>query len=136
MSHAISIELPEELYERIQQIATRSQSSLEMALLEGMSWLYTTVPSDRAATFKKLRTLSEVRLWAVVYQRLHPRDDARLQSLSDAVNQAELPAEKQAEMEVLLRLVDYQMLLRSEALLLLKQRGHDAANYVSTSPSL
>ena len=133
MAHAISIELPEELYTRVQQIAARSDSSIEMALLEGMSWLYTTVPSDRDATFKKLRTLSDVQLWAVVYQRLHPHDASRLQSLSGAVNQAPLPADEQAELEELLRLVDYQMLLRSEALLLLQKRGHDVDSYLNAS---
>ncbi len=33
--------------------------------------------------------------------------------------------EEIAEMEALVDLVDYQMLMRSEALLLLKHRGHD-----------
>ena len=33
--------------------------------------------------------------------------------------------EEISEMEALIDLVDHQMLLRSEALLLLKQRGHD-----------
>ena len=45
-----------------------------------------------------------------------------------------MSAEQQNEMEGLIELVDHQMQLRSEALLLLKQRGCDIRKYLQPGP--
>jgi len=64
-------------------------------------------------------------LWAVVNQRLTTEQDIRLRQLIALGKQGQLSVDEQAEMERLVDLVDHQMLLRSEALLLLQQRRHD-----------
>jgi predicted NUDIX family phosphoesterase len=70
-------------------------------------------------------------LWAVVDQRLTQKQDTRLHELIALGKQGQLTADEQAEMESLIDLVDHQMLLRSEALLLLQQRGHDIDTYLN-----
>lgn len=69
-------------------------------------------------------------LWAVVDQRLTQEQDTRLRELIALGKQGQLTTDEQAEMERLVDLVDHQMLLRSEALLLLQQRGHDINLYL------
>jgi len=67
----------------------------------------------------------------VVDQRLTWEQDTRLRELIALVKQGQLLVDEQAEMEQLVDLVDHQMLLRSEALLLLlQQRGHDINLYL------
>ena len=72
-----------------------------------------------------LQGYSDAELLAIVRQRLPPDKDSRLRELAARADKARLSAEAVNEMEQLIDLVDHQMLLRSEALLLLKQRGCD-----------
>jgi hypothetical protein len=69
-------------------------------------------------------------LWAVVYKRLAWPQAQRLHELSAQTKQERLTANEQHELDHLLALNDRAMLLRSEALRLLKNRGHDIAAYV------
>jgi hypothetical protein len=73
---------------------------------------------------------SDAQLWAVVYQRLAWPQSQRLHELSAKNKREELPENEQSELEYLLTLNDHAMLLRSEALLLLQNRGHDLATYL------
>jgi hypothetical protein len=132
IDRTLSITLPLELHQRLQIVANWSNESEETALIEGMSWLYTTVPSDPEATLKRLQTLSDVQLWAVVYQRLTTPDQERLSELSTRNKVETLTSDEQLELEALLALVDHQVLLRSEALLLLKQRGFEIDRYYNS----
>jgi hypothetical protein len=129
VGHAMQIEVPLELYERIQQIAQLAHTTEENALLEGMPWLYTVLPPDIDTSLKKLQNLSLVQLWAVVYQRLTAQDKQRLHTLSERNKLEKLAASEQEELSNLLQLVDYQMLLRSEALVILKAHGQDIESY-------
>jgi len=74
---------------------------------------------------KDLQQYTDDGLWAVVDQRLTQEQDTRLRQLIPLGKQGQLAVDEQAEMERLVDLVDHQMLLRSETLLLLQQRGHD-----------
>ena len=65
-----------------------------------------------------------------LHQRLAWPQDSRLRELAALGDRAEISAEELDEMDDLIELVDYQMLLRSEALLLLKQRGCDIKKYL------
>ena len=129
VGHAMQIEVPQDLYERIHQIAQLANTTEENALLEGMPWLYTVLPPDIDASLKKLQNLSIVQLWAVVYQRLTAQDKQRLHTLSEHNKRENLAAAEQEELSNLLQLVDYQMLLRSEALVILKAQGQDIESY-------
>jgi hypothetical protein len=72
-----------------------------------------------------LKEYSDAQLWAVVDQRLTSSEDTRLRELIALGKAGQLRPDEKAELQRLLDLVDHQMLLRSEALLLLKRRGHD-----------
>ena len=80
---------------------------------------------------KDLQHDTDDELWAVVDQRLTRKQDTRLRQLIALGKQGQLAADEQAEMERLVDLVDHRMLLRSEALLLLQQRGHDIDTYLN-----
>ena len=70
---------------------------------------------------------SDAQLWAVVYQRLAWLQSQRLHELSAKNKLGKLTEDEQSEFEYLLTLNDRAMLLRSEALLLLKNREQDIA---------
>jgi hypothetical protein len=115
---------PREIYERAQQIARASNRSVESVLLDGLALLFGTLP-DADVSPDALKDYSDEQLWAVVHQRLAWPQDTRLHELVTLGKRDQLTSDEQAETERLIQLVDHQMLLRSQGLLLLKQRGHD-----------
>jgi len=120
----VELQIPAEIYERARQIASDSNRSLESVLLDGLALLFGDLP-DTSLSPDALKDYTDEQLWAVVHQRLAWPQDARLRELIALGKQGQLTMDEQAEMERLVDLVDHQMLLRSEALLLLKRRGHD-----------
>ena len=126
----VELQIPAEIYERARQIASDSNRSLESVLLDGLALLFGDLP-DTSLSPDALKDYTDEQLWAVVHQRLAWPQDARLRELIALGKQGQLTTDEQAEMERLVDLVDHQMLLRSEALLLLQQRGHDTDTYLN-----
>ena len=130
---SLTLDLPEELYEHMRQVAEQSQRPLERVVLESLRLLFvspTTAP-DRATALAALRDYTDEQLWAVVYQRLPWLQSQRLHELSATQKREELTADAQGELHALLALNDRAMRLRSEALFLLKNRGHDIETYLA-----
>jgi hypothetical protein len=129
---SITLDLPEDLYERVRQVAEQSQRPLERVLVESIRLLFVLPPTstDVATTLAALPSYSDAQLWAVVYQRLAWPQSQRLHELSAKNKLEKLTEDEQSELEYLLTFNDHTMLLRSEALLLLKNRGHDIATYL------
>ena len=119
----IELRIPIEIYERAQVIASDRGRSVESVLLDGLTLLFGALPDLRISP-DLLKDYSDEQLWAVVYHRLAWSQDARLRELIALGKRGQLTDEEKTEMEELIALVDHQMLLRSEALLILKQRGH------------
>jgi len=129
---SITLDLPEDLYERVRQVAEQSQRPLERVLVESIRLLFVLPPTstDVVTTLAAMPGYSDAQLWAVVYQRLAWPQSQRLHELSAKNKLEKLTADEQSECEHLLTFNDRAMLLRSEALLLLKNRGHDIATYL------
>jgi hypothetical protein len=129
---SITLDLPEDLYERVRQVAEQSQRPVERVLVESIRLLFVLPPTstDVATTLAALPGYSDTQLWAVVYQRLAWPQSQRLHELSAKHKLEQLTEDEQSELEHLLTLNDHAMLLRSEALLLLQNRGHDIATYL------
>jgi hypothetical protein len=129
---SITLDLPEDLYERVRQVAEQSQRPVERILVESIRLLFglPSTSTDIATTLAAMPSYSDAQLWAVVYQRLAWPQSQRLHELSTKNKLEKLTEDQQSEFEHLLTLNDRAMLLRSEALLLLKNRGHDIATYL------
>jgi hypothetical protein len=130
---SITLDLPEELYEHMRQVAEQSQRPLERVALESLRLLFSppTPAPEIATALAALPDYTDEQLWAVVYQRLPWLQSQRLHELSAQHKLGELTTDEQRELEALLALNDCAMRLRSEALLLLKNRGHDIETYLS-----
>lgn len=119
----VELQIPVEIYERARAIASNRGRSAESVLLDGLTLLFGALPDLRISP-DLLKDYSDEQLWAVVYRRLAWPQDARLRELIALGKRGQITVEEKTEMEELIALVDHQMLLRSEALLMLKQRGH------------
>lgn len=122
------LDLPQDVYERIRLLAESSHRPLESVVSESLSLLFRNAPSEVALA--DLAKYSDLDLWTVVYWRLSPEHDSRLTTLMDKGKESQLAPDEQAELESLVTEVNRQMLFRSEALMLLKQRGQDIDGYL------
>jgi hypothetical protein len=122
MMSQIELQLPPEIQERAEQIAKESNRSLEDVLLEGLSLLFGQL---NQISPDNLNAYSDEQLWAVVHQRLAWPQESRLRELSALGKRGQITEREKLELEELITVVDHTTLLRSKALLLLKERGHD-----------
>jgi len=129
---SITLDLPDDLYEQVHQMAALSQRPVERVVLESLRLLFVPPPSsaDLATNLAALSGYSDPQLWAVVYQRLAWPQSQRLHELSANKKLERLTEDEQQELEDLLGSNDRAMLLRSEALRLLKNRGYDIETYL------
>ena len=131
---SITLDLPDELYERIQEEAEASQRPVEMVALETLGTVFQQSldknGGDLGELLTEMQDYSDSQLWAIVRRRLSWMQSLRLRELSVKSKQGTLTEEEGEELNELLNLVDRQMLLRSEALLRLKQRGQDVESYL------
>jgi hypothetical protein len=129
---SITLDLPDDLYEQVHQLAAQSQRPVERVVLESLRLLFVPPPSsaDLAASLAALSGHSDAQLWAVVYQRLAWPQSQRLHELSANKKLERLTEDEQHELEDLLSSNDRATLLRSEALRLLKNRGYDIQTYL------
>lgn len=119
----IELQIPADIVERARQIADENDKSIESVLLDGLALLFGKLP-DNSLTLDELTSYRDEQLLAVIYQRLTWIQDKRLRELTDKGKHGQLSDTEKGELQELLDLVDHQMLLRSEALVLLKQRGY------------
>jgi hypothetical protein len=123
-SRIIELEISPEVYERAKQIALESQRSIEVVLQETLTLIF---GSGQEAQLQpaELHHYNDEQLWAIVHRHLAWHHEVRLRELIAQGKKEHLPEAEYAEMERLIDQVDRYMLLRSQALVLLKERGHN-----------
>lgn len=129
---SVTIQLPDDLYERVQEAAEAVDRPFEAVLLDSINTLFNqpAPTTDIQDLLRQLRDYSNPQLWAVVYRRLPWTQALRLRELSLKNKQDTLTETEQGELNSLVDRVDRDMLLRSEALLLLQQRGVNVSAYL------
>lgn len=120
----IHLDLPAELYARIEEAAARGNQPIESILVESLTLLFGTMPASPDHLREMLETLTDTQLWALVYRQSVWSAHNRLQELRERARATPLSDVEQAELAALIDEADRQMLLRSQALYLLQQRGH------------
>jgi hypothetical protein len=123
--HSVTLDFPEELYKRIREAAEENRMPLESMLLESIALMYGDSLADNDLSPEALEQLADDQLWAIVHRQLALPLDIRLRQLTALGKSGSLSNDEQAEMERLIAEVDRCVVLRSNALLLLKTRGYD-----------
>jgi hypothetical protein len=76
-------------------------------------------------------SFSDEKLWAIVHKRLRAAQSERIRLLVANSSRSE---EEQRELDHLLDLADDLVILRSRALVMLKERGHNVSAYLTREP--
>ena len=118
------LQVPASIFERAEAIASDSGRSAESVMVDGLCLLFGDL-TDMELEPEALRDFDDEQLLAVVHQRLAWPYDTRLRELMQLGQLGQVTDEEIVEMEELVAKFDHHVLLRSEALLQLKSRGHD-----------
>ncbi len=123
----LTVSVPAGLYSRLKQSADVAQRSIEEELLELLTGALAdhTVPPDLAEAVASLSSLDDAQLWQVARGQLTGEASGELESLHWKRQREGLHPDEQQRAEELERLFDRMVLLRSQAVALLKQRGHE-----------
>ncbi|MYE26290.1 MAG: hypothetical protein F4X87_03545 [Chloroflexi bacterium] len=129
----VELEIALEIEEYVRVIAKGENCSIEAILQEGLALLF---GNDSIVEYllNRLSNCTDEQLWALIYQRLTQSQDSRMRDLLYRGSEGTLTKQEKAELKYHVDLVDRQMLLRSRALVLLKERGHDIDAYLNTRP--
>jgi len=128
---SVTIEVPEYLYDRLRRRAEEARLSIEAELVQTLA--STVPPDDRLEpdledVLASLALLDDEALWHLARKRF-PRGSAkRLQSLHFKLQREGLTEEERLIEATLVDEYERAMLIRAQAAVQLKQRGHDVAS--------
>ncbi len=127
-TRTITVQLPENLYLRLQQTAQATRQSLEAttlrALQVGSPPAWGTTPAEFQADLAALDRLDDAALWRMARTRATSIQMDRYQTLLDKNANQTLSAEEREELTQLCVKFDRQMLRKVHAAALLQWRGH------------
>ncbi|PKO22662.1 MAG: hypothetical protein CVU38_08160 [Chloroflexi bacterium HGW-Chloroflexi-1] len=126
--HAITLSLPEPLYQRARAAAQIANRPLEQVLTQSIALSLPALESDLPAAIRSelaaLPLLSDARLWAIARTTLDKRKQARLQTLAETQKFRSLTLVEKAELGQLMDEAELVMLRKAEVYHLLARRGH------------
>ena len=124
----VLVRLPQPLYEQLQARAARRQRTVAdevLDVLTGATPATEQLPEDLEHMVAQLVHMDDAALWQAARSRM-PTDAAeRLEALNLKRQREGLDAAEQQESDLLVRQYEQSMLVRAQAAVLLKQRGHD-----------
>ena len=124
----ITLYLPEDVYENVRRLAEESNRPVETVLLESMDLLFGDMTTR--IHLSVLSRYTDAQLWAIVHRRLSSAQLIRRGELDEKGKTGRLSAEEEREIDQLVQSSDQLMLLRSKALRILQNRGHDITGYL------
>jgi hypothetical protein len=127
-ARTVTMQLPENLYLRLQQTAQATHQSFETILLRalqvGSPPAWESAPAEFQADLAALDRLDDAALWRMVRYRATAAQMERYQTLLDKNANDTLSAEERAELAQLRTEFDRRMLQKAHAAALLQWRGH------------
>jgi hypothetical protein len=123
----LTLELPEEVYERVRRAAKEMKQPVEKALVSivrAATPSLEKVPPEYRAALEALEDLSDDDLWKVSERRWTPAKQRRMAELLERNRRGKLADREIQALTKLRAEADRLMLERSYAFLLLKYRGH------------
>ncbi|MCI0713208.1 MAG: hypothetical protein L0154_23835 [Chloroflexi bacterium] len=122
---AVTLTIPDHIYEQAQKLAETSGKPIEMILLHELENAFLPpLPEAEEAELDALQHLSDEALWTIAREKMPRSQQDRMQHLMDKNNLSELSGAEQAELESLVEQGQRLMLRKGKAAALLTERGH------------
>lgn len=134
---AITLNLPETVYEQIRQAAEKAQRPVNEVLIEAVTAVAPVIgsaPEKLRTALAQMAYLNDAALWQAARATMTAEQRERLEALHDQQQREGLTAEEQADEQALLALYRETLLVRAQAAVLLKQRGYDVSDPQQFTP--
>ncbi len=134
----LTVQLPDTLYRQLDRRARRMHRSVEgemVAVLAATLPTLDDLPADIADEMVQLTFLGDDELWRAAQTTLTADETWRMQELLLKRQREGLSKQERSETRLLLHLYDRIMLVRAQAMALLKERGHDVSRLVQPPSS-
>jgi hypothetical protein len=136
--HAVTINLPDTVYEQIRQAAEKAQRPIDDVLTEAVAAVVPVMDTPAGplrAALAQLAYCNDAALWQVARATMPVVQRERLEALHDKQQSGvPLTAEERTEEQDLLTLYRETLLVRAQAAVLLKQRGYDVSDPEQFTP--
>ena len=133
-AHAITLHLPETLYNRFQQRAKWTHRSVESEVLEAVASAAPAedeLPSELLEAVQALEKADDQELWRLARQAMSREASEELEALHFKQREAGLSRDEDARRAELIHEYERTMLIRAQAAKLLKDRGHDVSSILA-----
>jgi plasmid stability protein len=127
---SVTVELPDDLYGRLQRRAVESQRSIEVEVVQLLTEAVPDddrLPPELEQELARMESMDDAALWRAARPRFSARQSRRLESLHFKLQDEGLTEAERQEEQSLVRAFEHAMLIRAQALALLKGRGQDIA---------
>lgn len=126
--YAVTLPVPEDIYDRARQVAAGTAQSVEAVLLQQLKAAFMAplpaLPPDEQSELEALTHLSDEALWTLARAQMAQDKQARMQVLMDANSQGTLDEAQRAELETLVAQGQRLHVRKAQAAALLTERGH------------
>ncbi len=133
-AHAVTLHLPDSLYDYFRHQAKRARRTLEAELLrivETAAPAEEVLPPELEDAMARLESCSDEELWQSARSRLTAEESARLESLNFQQQNTGLSVGEKAELTKLLGGYERAILMRARSVGLLQDRGHDVSGLLT-----
>ena len=132
-THSLTVHVPDPLYGLLKQRAEQTSRTVEIELLEALA---TAVPVDDGLPPNLVRLLEplpslDAALWTLARDRLSRQASARLESLHLKSQRVPLTDDEAQEERRLMHQYELAILVRAEAVRVLRERGHDVGRLIA-----
>ncbi len=124
---SVTIHIPSTIYKQIAQRAKRKQRTLEdevASVITNALPTYEDLSTEFTDSLDQLAFLNDVELWQAAKTNLPAEASAQMQRLITKQQQSGLTSREQNQAEKLVSQYQQTLLVRAQAALLLKERGH------------
>ncbi len=131
--HAVTLNLPQALYKRLERRAAQARRTVEDELIEVVAAAVPVgdeLPPDLDEALSPLALLDDEALWRAARSHLPAETAARLERLHLKRQREGLTSAEARTLNNLMRQYERAMLVRAQAAALLKQRGYDVSDLI------
>lgn len=132
-TETLMLEVPGPLYEQLRQRADQAHRSVEEETLEVLATTMPAdgpLPADLSAAVESLKAQDDGALWGAVQTRLADETSAELETLHHKRQREGLTEAESRKRSELVGQYERHMLMRAQAIALLRERGHDVSSLV------
>ncbi len=134
MSQVITVNLPEPVYQRLKERAEHTQRSVEDELVEMAATILPEeekLPTELANAVSALQLLDDKTLWQAARTHLSAKLITKMERLHDHRRNGNLNKIEEEELADLIKEYEKAIVIRSEAMGILMERGYDISKLVN-----